>query len=284
MRISNTVRGPVLHLLNVITVAMLLIPAIDLKDGHCVRLKQGDMDQATVFSQDPAEMARHWLLQGARRLHLVDLNGAFAGKPKNESAVKAILKAVRDFAVENDVEEIPVQLGGGIRDLDTIERYLDDGLSYIIIGTAAVKNPGFLHDACSAFPGQIIVGLDAKDGKVATDGWSKLSGHEVIDLAKKFEGYGCEAIVYTDIGRDGMMGGVNIEATVRLAQAVSIPIIASGGVHNIKDVEALCGVQDEGIEAVICGRSIYEGTLDLSSAQDRADELTESEGSDSEPS
>lgn len=267
---------------------MLLIPAIDLKDGHCVRLKQGDMDQATVFSQDPAEMARHWLAQGARRLHLVDLNGAFAGKPKNESAVKAILKAVREFALENDVDEIPVQLGGGIRDLDTIERYLDDGLSYIIIGTAAVKNPGFLHDACSAFPGQIIVGLDAKDGKVATDGWSKLSGHEVVDLALKFEGYGCEAIVYTDIGRDGMMGGVNIEATVRLAQAVSIPIIASGGVHSIKDVEALCDVQDEGIEAVICGRSIYEGTLDLSSAQDRADELSElpesSEGADSEPS
>jgi phosphoribosylformimino-5-aminoimidazole carboxamide ribotide isomerase len=254
---------------------MLLIPAIDLKDGHCVRLKQGDMDQATVFSQDPAEMARHWLMQGARRLHLVDLNGAFAGKPKNESAVKAILKAVRDFASANGVEEIPVQLGGGIRDLDTIERYLDDGLSYIIIGTAAVKNPGFLHDACSAFPGQIIVGLDAKDGKVATDGWSKLSGHEVIDLAKKFEGYGCESIVYTDIGRDGMMGGVNIEATVRLAQAVSIPVIASGGVHSIKDVEDLCGVQDEGIEAVICGRSIYEGTLDLNSAQLRADELTE---------
>ena len=261
---------------------MLLIPAIDLKDGHCVRLKQGDMEQATVFSEDPGEMAMHWLRQGARRLHLVDLNGAFAGKPKNESAVKAILKAVAQFAEENDVDEIPVQLGGGIRDLDTIERYLDDGLSYIIIGTAAVKNPGFLHDACSAFPGQIIVGLDAKDGKVATDGWSKLSGHEVIDLAKKFEGYGCEAIVYTDIGRDGMMGGVNIEATVRLAQAVSIPIIASGGVHNIKDVEALCAVEDEGVEAVICGRSIYEGTLDLSSAQDRADELTLAQDADSQ--
>lgn len=252
---------------------MLLIPAIDLKDGHCVRLRQGDMDRATVFSQDPAEMARHWLLQGARRLHLVDLNGAFAGRPKNETAVKAILKAVRDFAADNDIEEIPVQLGGGIRDLDTIERYLDDGLSYIIIGTAAVKNPGFLHDACSAFPGQIIVGLDARDGKVATDGWSKLSGHEVIDLARKFEAYGCEAIVYTDIGRDGMMSGVNIEATVRLAQAVSIPVIASGGVHDIRDVEALCEVQDEGIEAVICGRSIYEGSLDLRSAQERADAL-----------
>ena len=257
---------------------MLLIPAIDLKDGHCVRLKQGDMDQATVFSDDPAETARHWLKQGARRLHLVDLNGAFAGKPKNEAAVKAIIQAVRDYAEETGTEEIPVQLGGGIRDLDTIERYLDDGLSYIIIGTAAVKNPGFLADACSAFPGQIIVGIDAKDGKVATDGWSKLSGHEVIDLAQKFEGYGVEAIIYTDIGRDGMMGGVNIDATVKLAQAVTIPVIASGGVHNLADVEALCAVQDEGIEGVICGRSIYEGTLDLLTAQDRADELSDDLG------
>ena len=254
---------------------MLLIPAIDLKDGHCVRLKQGDMEQATVFSEDPAETARHWLRQGARRLHLVDLNGAFAGKPKNEGAVKAILQAVRDYAEETGGEEIPVQLGGGIRDLDTIERYLDDGISYIIIGTAAVKNPGFLADACSAFPGQIIVGIDAKDGKVATDGWSKLSGHEVIDLAQKFEDYGVESIIYTDIGRDGMMGGVNIDATVKLAQAVNIPVIASGGVHTIADVEALCAVQDEGIEGVICGRSIYEGTLNLQEAQDRADELTE---------
>jgi phosphoribosylformimino-5-aminoimidazole carboxamide ribotide isomerase len=253
---------------------MLLIPAIDLKDGHCVRLKQGDMDQATVFSEDPGQMALHWLQQGARRLHLVDLNGAFAGKPKNEAAVKSIIKVVQSYAEENDLDEIPIQLGGGIRDLDTIDRYLNNGLSYIIIGTAAVKSPGFLRDACSAFPGQIIVGLDAKDGFVATDGWSKLSGHEVIDLAQKFEGYGIEAIVYTDIGRDGMMGGVNIEATVKLAQAVSIPIIASGGVHVLADVEALCAVQDEGIEAVICGRSIYEGTLDLQTAQERADQLT----------
>jgi phosphoribosylformimino-5-aminoimidazole carboxamide ribotide isomerase len=253
---------------------MLLIPAIDLKDGHCVRLKQGDMKQVTVFSEDPAQMARHWLEQGARRLHLVDLNGAFAGKPRNESAVKAIIRMVRDYAIDHDIEPIPIQLGGGIRDLDTIERYLDDGLSYIIIGTAAVKSPGFLHDACSAFPGQIIVGLDARDGKVATDGWSKLSGHEVIDLARKFEDYGCEAIVYTDIGRDGMMGGVNVDATVKLAQSMTIPVIASGGVHDIKDVEALCVVQEEGIEAVICGRAIYEGTLDLRSAQQRADELS----------
>jgi phosphoribosylformimino-5-aminoimidazole carboxamide ribotide isomerase len=254
---------------------MLLIPAIDLKDGHCVRLKQGDMELATVFSKDPADMALHWLKAGARRLHLVDLNGAFAGKPKNEDAVKSILKVVQQFAFDNDIDAIPVQLGGGIRDLDTIERYLDAGISYVIIGTAAVKNPGFVQDACSAFPGHIIVGLDAKDGKVATDGWSKMSGHEVIDLAKKFETYGVESIIYTDIGRDGMMGGVNIDATVKLAQAVKMPVIASGGVHVIGDVEALCAVQGEGIEAVICGRSIYEGTLDLASAQLRADALTQ---------
>ena len=204
---------------------MLLIPAIDLKDGHCVRLKQGEMDAATVFSEDPRATARHWIEQGARRLHVVDLNGAFAGKPKNQAAIKAILAEVGD--------EIPVQLGGGIRDLDTIERVLDAGITYVIIGTAAVKNPGFLHDACSAFPGHIIVGLDAKDGKVATDGWSKMSGHEVIDLAKKFEAYGVESIIYTDIGRDGMMGGINIEATVKLAQAVKIPVIASGGVGKV---------------------------------------------------
>ena len=253
---------------------MLLIPAIDLKDGHCVRLKQGDMDQATVFSENPADMARHWLEQGARRLHLVDLNGAFAGKPKNAAAIKAIIQAVRDYAEETDTEEVPVQLGGGIRDLDTIETYLNNGISYIIIGTAAVKSPGFLADACSAFPGQIIVGIDAKDGKVATDGWSKLSGHDVIDLARKFENYGVEAIIYTDIGRDGMMGGVNLEATVKLAQAVSVPVIASGGIHTVEDVEALCEVQDEGITGVICGRSIYEGTLDLFTAQERADELS----------
>ena len=234
---------------------MLLIPAIDLKDGHCVRLKQGEMNESTIFTEDPAAMARHWLEPGARRLHLVDLNGAFAGKPKNESAVKAILAEVGD--------EIPVQLGGGIRDLDTIERYLDDGLSYIIIGTAAVKNPGFLHDACTAFGGHIIVGLDAKDGKVATDGWSKLTGHEVADLAKKFEDYGVEAIIYTDIGRDGMLTGVNIEATVKLAQQLTIPVIASGGLSTLADIEELCAVEEEGIEGVICGRAIYSGELDF---------------------
>ena len=246
---------------------MLLIPAIDLKDGHCVRLKQGDMDDVTVFSEDPAAMARHWLAQGARRLHLVDLNGAFAGKPKNEAAIKAIFKEVGD--------EIPVQLGGGIRDLDTIERYLDDGLSYIIIGTAAVKNPGFLHDACSAFGGHIIVGLDAKDGKVATDGWSKLTGHEVVDLAKKFEDYGVEAVIYTDIGRDGMLSGVNVDATVKLAQALSIPVIASGGLSDMADIERLCAVEAEGVSGVICGRSIYSGALDFAAAQARADALAD---------
>jgi phosphoribosylformimino-5-aminoimidazole carboxamide ribotide isomerase len=244
---------------------MLLIPAIDLKDGKCVRLKQGDMNDSTTFGEDPAAMARRWLDAGARRLHLVDLNGAFAGKPVNEAAIKAIIKEVGD--------EIPVQLGGGIRDLDTIERYLDDGLSYIIIGTAAVKNPGFLKDACVAFGGHIIVGLDAKDGKVATDGWSKLSGHEVVDLAKKFEDYGVEGVIYTDIGRDGMLSGVNIEATVKLAQALSIPVIASGGLSNIANIEALCAVEDEGVEGVICGRAIYSGDLDFAAAQKRADEL-----------
>ncbi|MEY3272796.1 MAG: phosphoribosylformimino-5-aminoimidazole carboxamide ribotide isomerase HisA [Pseudomonadota bacterium] len=244
---------------------MLLIPAIDLKDGKCVRLQQGDMNASTTFGEDPAAMARRWLEAGARRLHLVDLNGAFAGKPVNEGAVKSILRAVGD--------DIPVQLGGGIRDLDTIERYLDDGISYVIIGTAAVKNPGFLKDACSAFGGHIIVGLDAKDGKVATDGWSKLTGHEVVDLARKFEDYGVEGVIYTDIGRDGMLTGINIEATVKLAQALSIPVIASGGLAGIADIEQLCAVEDEGIEGVICGRSIYTGALDFAAAQARADEL-----------
>ncbi len=244
---------------------MLLIPAIDLKDGHCVRLRQGEMDDATVFSEDPVAMARHWVELGARRLHLVDLNGAFAGKPKNEAVIKAIVAEVG--------AEIPVQLGGGIRDLDIIERYLDDGISYVIIGTAAVKNPGFLQDACSAFPGHIIVGLDAKEGKVATDGWSKMTGHDVIDLARKYEDYGVESIVYTDIGRDGMLTGVNVDATVKLAQALRIPVIASGGIASINDIDALCAVEGEGVEAAITGRAIYEGTLDFAAAQARADEL-----------
>ncbi len=244
---------------------MLIIPAIDLKDGQCVRLKQGVMENATVFSENPGAMAKHWLEQGARRLHLVDLNGAFAGKPKNEPAIRAI--------VENIGDRIPIQLGGGIRDLETIERYLDNGITYVIIGTAAVKTPGFLHDACYAFPGHIMVGLDAKDGKVAVDGWSKVTGHDVIDLAKKFEGYGVEAIIYTDIGRDGMLGGVNIKATVELARALTIPVIASGGITNLDDVKALCEIELEGIMGAITGRAIYEGSLDFKMAQGLADKL-----------
>jgi phosphoribosylformimino-5-aminoimidazole carboxamide ribotide isomerase len=248
---------------------MLLIPAIDLKDGQCVRLKQGDLKDATIFSDKPGEMAKQWKDQGARRLHVVDLNGAIAGRPKNEFAIKAIIRAAGD--------EMPVQIGGGIRDLDTIERFLDDGASFIVIGTAAVKNPGLLQDACVAFPGHIIVSIDAKDGRVATDGWSKLSGHEVIDLAQKFEDYGVESILYTDIGRDGMLSGVNIEATVKLAQSVSIPIIASGGVASMKDIDALCKVQAEGVCAAILGRSLYEGRIDFKKAQKRADDLSAKE-------
>ena len=246
---------------------MLIIPAIDLKDGHCVRLRQGVMEGATVFSEDPAAMAIRWLEQGARRLHLVDLNGAFAGKPKNEAAVRSIIDAVG--------LDVPIQLGGGIRDMETIERYLDIGVSYIIIGTAAVKVPGFLHEACDAFPGHIMVGLDAKAGKVAVDGWSKLTGHDVLDLAKRFEGYGVEAIIYTDIGRDGMMSGVNIPATVELARELTVPVIASGGITNLDDVRALCEVQSEGITGAITGRAIYEGTLEFAPAQKLADELTD---------
>ncbi len=245
---------------------MLIIPAIDLKDGQCVRLKQGLMEDATIFSEDPGAMAKHWVDKGGQRLHLVDLNGAFAGKPINDSAIKSIIRSVNG--------EIPIQLGGGIRDLETIERYLDNGIDYVIIGTAAVKNPGFLHEACYAFPGQIMVGLDAKDGKVAVDGWSKLTGHDVIDLAKKFEGYGVEAVVYTDIGRDGMLTGVNIEATVALAEALTIPVIASGGITNLDDVRRLCAVENEGIIGAITGRAIYEGTLDFAAAQKLADELS----------
>ena len=245
---------------------MLLIPAIDLKDGQCVRLKQGDLDRATIFSDNPGQMAGHWKSQGARRLHVVDLNGAVAGRVKNESAIKSIIKTAGN--------EMPVQIGGGIRDLDTIERMLDDGASFVVIGTAAVKNPGLLQDACVAFPGHIIVSIDAKDGKVATDGWSKLSGHEVIDLAMKFEDYGVDSILYTDIGRDGMLTGVNAEATLKLAQSVSVPVIASGGIANMSDIDTLCALEDDGVTAAILGRSLYEGHIDFKKAQDRADELS----------
>jgi phosphoribosylformimino-5-aminoimidazole carboxamide ribotide isomerase len=244
---------------------VLIIPAIDLKDGRCVRLKQGDMSTATVFSEDPVAMARHWLAQGAKRLHVVDLNGAVAGRPKNEKVIREMIKAVG--------EELPIQLGGGIRDLDTIESYMDSGVTWVVIGTAAVKNPGFLSDACYAFPGHIIAGLDAKDGKVAVEGWSKLTGHDVVDLARKFEEYGVEALVYTDIGRDGMMGGVNIEATLKLAQAIKTPVIASGGLNGVQDVQAICEkLVPEGVIGTIAGRALYEGKLDLKKAQAAADQ------------
>jgi len=245
---------------------MIIIPAIDLKEGKCVRLKQGLMDQSTIFSENPVQMARKWVNLGAKRLHLVDLDGAFAGKPINENAIKSIVSEVNN--------EIPIQLGGGIRNLDTVEKFLNSGVDSIIIGTAAVTNPGFLHEACYSFPGQIIVGLDAKDGDVAINGWAKLTGHNVIELAQKFEEYGVESIIYTDIGRDGMKSGINIKATVKLSESLKIPVIASGGVSDIKDIKMLCEVSNIGIRGVITGTAIYEGTLDFKEAQELAESLT----------
>ncbi len=241
---------------------MLLIPAIDLKAGQCVRLKQGDMQDATVFSDQPADMAQHWILQGAKRLHLVDLDGAFAGKSKNTQAIQAIL-ATRQ-------QDLRVQLGGGIRDLPTIEWWLNQGIDYVIIGTAAVKNPGFVRDAASIFPGSVIVGIDARDGMVAIDGWSKLTQHTALDLAKKFEDYGVNSIIYTDIARDGMLSGINIDATAELADALNIPVIASGGLSNMQDIQNLYAQANLGrgdIEGVICGRAIYTKDLDFQAAQ-----------------
>lgn len=243
---------------------MLLIPAIDLKDGKCVRLRQGNMDDETVFGDNPVEVAQRWVDAGARRLHMVDLNGAFEGKPVNAGAIRAVAEAFPD---------LPIQVGGGIRDEDTVQAYLDAGVQYVIIGTKAVSAPHFVNDLCAEFPGHVIVGLDAKEGKVAIDGWSKLSHHSVIDMAQRFEQDGVEAIVFTDIGRDGMMKGVNVDSTVELARAIHIPVIASGGITNIDDIRALCEVHEEGIAGAITGRAIYEGTLDLVEAQKLADEL-----------
>jgi len=243
---------------------MLLIPAIDLKDGKCVRLRQGRMEDETVFSDDPVAMAQRWVDAGARRLHMVDLNGAFEGRPVNAAVIRSVAEAF---------PELPIQVGGGIRDEETVQAYLDAGVQYTIIGTKAVSAPHFVNDLCAEFPGHVIVGLDAKDGKVAIDGWSKLSHHSVIDMAQRFEDDGVEAIVFTDIGRDGMMTGVNIESTVELAQAIRIPVIASGGITTIDDVRKLCEVTDEGIMGAITGRAIYEGTLDLAEAQKLADSL-----------
>ena len=237
---------------------MLLIPAIDLKDGKCVRLRQGRMEDETVFADDPVAMAARWVEAGARRLHLVDLNGAFAGQPVNGDAIRAIAAAY---------PELPIQVGGGIRDERTIAAYLDAGVSWCIIGTQAVKEPELVGRACRAFPGAIIVGLDAKDGQVAINGWSEVTDHRVEDLARRFEGDGVDAIVYTDIGRDGMLTGPNVDATRRLAEAVAVPIIASGGITDLDDVRALVAVADKGIIGAITGRAIYEGTLDFAEGQ-----------------
>lgn len=243
---------------------MLLIPAIDIKDGRCVRLRQGQMDQETVYGENPVAMASRWIEAGARRLHIVDLDGAIAGKPENADVIHEIAAAWPG---------IPIQVGGGIRDEDTIQTYLDVGVSYVIVGTKAVTTPHFVSDICLEFPGHIIVGLDAKNGKLATNGWSKLSHHGVIDMAKRFEDDGVAAIIFTDIGRDGMMNSVNVNATIELCRDVTIPIIASGGITNLDDIRALCKVADEGIAGAITGRAIYEGTLDFAAAQKLADEL-----------
>jgi len=237
---------------------MLLIPAIDLKDGKCVRLRQGRMDDDTVFSEDPVAMAVRWVEAGAERLHLVDLDGAVNGRPVNAEVIHRIAEAL---------PQVSIQVGGGIRDDDTIQSYLDAGVNYVIIGTSAVNQPHFVADVCLQFPGHIIVGLDVRDGKVAIDGWSKLSHHDVIDLAQHFERDGVVAIIYTDISRDGMMQGFNVEATLNLARAITIPVIASGGVSSKKDIEALLSVAHEGIIGAVIGRALYEGTLDFSECQ-----------------
>ena len=243
---------------------MLLIPAIDIKDGKCVRLRQGRMKDDTVYSEDPLAMAARWVDAGARRLHIVDLNGATKGRPVNAEVIHRICE---------QYPNIPIQVGGGIRDEDTIQQYLDAGASYVIIGTKAVTAPHFVADICMEFPSHIIVGLDVRDNRVAIEGWSKLSRHDAVDLALKFEDDGVTAIVFTDISRDGMLNGVNLDATVSFARELAIPVIASGGITNLDDIRALCAVESEGIPAAITGRAIYEGSLDFAEAQKLADQL-----------
>ncbi len=241
---------------------MLLIPAIDIKNGKCVRLKQGRMDEETIYGEDPLEMATRWVNAGARRLHLVDLDGALAGKPENADII---------YDIANTHPDIPIQVGGGIRDEDTIQTYLDVGVSYVIVGTKAVTAPHFVSDVCLEFPGHIIVGLDARNGKLATDGWSKLSHHDATDMAKRFEDDGVAAIIFTDIDRDGMMNSVNLESTLAICNEVTVPVIASGGITNLDDIRVLCETAKEGIMGAITGRAIYEGTLDFAEAQKLAD-------------
>jgi len=243
---------------------MLIIPAIDLKDGKCVRLRQGRMEDDTVFDDDPVAVAQRWLEQGARRIHLVDLDGAFAGVPKNAEVVKAICALSKD---------VPVQIGGGIRTMEIARAYIEAGIQFLIIGTLAVKQPEFVDALCKEYPGHVIVGLDANDGFVATDGWAEASTVTAVSLAERFENVGVSAIVYTDISRDGMMQGVNTEATAALADAVSIPVIASGGVSTIDDIQALGEQQARGISGAIVGRALYENTIDLAAAQQLADTL-----------
>ncbi|MGE3771471.1 MAG: 1-(5-phosphoribosyl)-5-[(5-phosphoribosylamino)methylideneamino]imidazole-4-carboxamide isomerase [Gammaproteobacteria bacterium] len=244
---------------------MLIIPAIDIKDGKCVRLRQGVMNDDTVYSEDPLAMAARWVEQGARRLHLVDLNGATLGKPVNSGVIHDIAQAF---------PHVPIQVGGGIRNEETIASYLEAGVRYVIIGTKAVTAPHFVQDMCLEFPSHVMVGLDVRDGKVAIEGWSKLSRHDAVDLARQFQEDGVEAIVFTDIRRDGMMNGLNLDATVEFARQLTIPVIASGGVTNLDDIRALCAVEGEGIAGAVTGRAIYEGTLDLRAAQALADELS----------
>lgn len=243
---------------------MLLIPAIDIKNGRCVRLRQGRMDEETIYGENPLEMAKRWIDAGARRLHIVDLDGAIAGRPENADIIHEIAETYPD---------IPIQVGGGIRDEDTIQTYLDVGVSYVIVGTKAVTTPHFVSDICLEFPGHIIVGLDAKDGKLATNGWSKLSHHDAADMAQRFEEDGVAAIIFTDICRDGMMNSVNVKATVEICRQVTIPVFASGGITNMDDIRALCKAAEEGIAGAITGRAIYEGTLDFAAAQKLADDI-----------
>ena len=246
---------------------MLLIPAIDLKGGRCVRLVQGDMERDTVYSDDPVKMAVKWAESGARRLHLVDLDGAFEGSPINHHVIHQIAE---------ELPTIDIQVGGGIRDEDTIQSYLDAGVLYVILGTKAVTAPHFVSDVCIEYPGHIMVGLDVRNGKVAIDGWSKLSKHDALDLAQRFESDGVEAIIYTDIGRDGMMEGLNVEATASLARELKIPVYASGGVTNLDDIRRLSHVSKDGVSGAITGKALYEGKLDFAEAQALADKLSDS--------